>query len=296
MSTLAHKFTFPDLMFRIRAELIGLARDFWKNGGKKSAEEPESIINGRWKADCIRVQEKIWGPGNVLPLNKELKDRIILPLELTKDKNVLDLVAGLGGLARMMAADSGAHVTGLELEPVLAKRGKALSKAMGQTKLVEIKAYDPKTFVSSKKYECIVVREMFYRLNDKAAFLKTVLSSLQQGGRLSFADYCLDAKDGAKEQVAAWLKQEKGAAPVSMDDFSKVMETMGLDIQAKEDLTAVYLKEVMKQLATFALFIAKHPPAKETKGLVLQEIEKWAYRAAALQHGLKFCHFYAIKH
>lgn len=313
----------PDLMYRIRVNVIGIAQDFWKDGGRtgqastaptgkltklrkrilgklsddqQNANASEAIINGRWKADSIKVKEKIWGPGNVLPINEELRDKLVKPLGLTKGMSALDLVAGLGDLARRVATDYGTYVTGLESDPEIAERGMKISTGMGLAKHAEIEAYDPKSYKPTRHYDCIIMRELFFRVPDKAIFLKTVLSSLKENGQIAFTDYCLESKDRTNESVAAWLKRESGASPVAMEDLAKVLGKMGLDVRTHEDLTDLYLKEITKGLAKLAQFIAQHPPVQETKPLVLKEIEKWAHRAAALQHGLKFYRFYAIRH
>lgn len=312
----------PDVAMRVRAEVIGLAQDFWKDGSgtstaspKKTTERAKSVLSAagdetynheeleakeekqaRWKADRVRVKEKIWGNGNVMPINNELVDKLIKPFGLTKDISVLDLAAGLGGLARKIATDFGSYVTGMEADADIAARGMDQSVNLGLAKRAEIIAYDPKTFVPDRHYDCIIMRELFFRVKDKAHFFKTALSCMKNKGQVSMTDYCLETKDRSNEAVAAWLNHDEGASPVSMEDLTKVMGKMGFDVRTNEDLTEMYLHEILKRLALFAVFLKEHPPEESTKPLVLKEIEKWGLRASALQHGLKFYRFYALKH
>ncbi len=320
------KFIPSDFLFRARMEIIGIAQDFWKDGqprvkavtpakpekkrsitkailekvfSSKGYEESEAdeIRQGRWKADRVRVKEKLWGDGNVIPTNKALIDSLIMPFGLTKEMSALDLSAGLGGLARIMARDFRCYATGLEQDKEIAERGMAKSVNMGQQKHAEILHYDPETFEPSRHYDCIIMRDLLSHVRDKKRFIKAVVSSLKGGGgQLAMTDYVLDHGKHDIPAIKAWLDNEKSASPGTLDEMTKVLTHMGLDVRIGEDLTPAYLNEIMRRLGLFAAFLAKHPPEATTKPLVLKEIEFWATRAAALQQGLKFCRFYAIRH
>ena len=66
-------------------------------------------------------------------------------------------------------------------------------------------------------------------------------------------------------------------------------------MRVNEDMTPMYRHEILTNLAKFAAFLAHNHPDEETKPVVIQEIEIWGRRVAAMEHGLKFCRFYAMK-
>ncbi len=312
----------PDFLFRTRLEIIGLAQDFWKDGRppvkklkpnkplfksgvlknvfsspSKDVSGGDEVRQGRWKADRVRIKEKIWGDGNVVPVYKDLEDSLIKPFGLTKEMTVLDLSAGLGGLARTMALNFRCYVTGLEQDEEIAAIGMEKSVRLGQQKHAEILPFDPETFEPSRHYDCIVMRDLLSRIKDKRRFLKAVVASIKGGGgQFSMTDYVMENGAQNNESVKMWMAGEKGVAPGTHEDVVKVLTNIGLDIRVAEDLTPSYLKEIMRRLGDFVAFLTQYPPESSTKPLVLKEIEFWATRAAAMQQGLKFYRFHAIRY
>jgi cyclopropane fatty-acyl-phospholipid synthase-like methyltransferase len=313
-----------DFWPRMRIEILGLIEDFWqdpapaKNEKTKTQNAPSKPVFEKkkakkkadadqmssqpfvrtqkfWHADRFQVMEKIWGPGRTLPSNDELEKLIVAPLGPNKEMNVLDLAAGLGGLARRLATENKAYVTGLERNEVMARRGMALSVEEGKSKQVAIDPYNPAEFSSDKRYDCIIARELFYNIIGKEKFFQTVASSLKQHGVLVFTDYILDMKFRGNKAVAGWLSLEANALPYSLQDMIQAWTKLKFDVRLNEDLTDMYRHEIVKRLKNFADFLAKNPPDDDTKQNVFLETEKWARRAAALQEGLKFYRFEALK-
>jgi hypothetical protein len=310
LMTLFGNTSLPDFLYRARVEIIGLAEDFWKDGPgthnatakpprkffkktspkKQTPEEPQE----RWKADRVRVMEIVWGKGNILPFNKELAEKLIRPLGLRKEMTVLDMTAGIGGLARQLVTVFGVYAMGLEADAEIAQHGKAQAAAMNLARRADVEAYNPQTYVPQSQHERVIMRELLFRIPDITAVLKTVAACLAKDGQLSMMDYCLEA--AGREKVAAWLKSEEGVAPLPVAEVEKQLNTAGLTVVANEDVTDIYVREIQKRLSLLAVFLKEHPAEETTKGLVLTEIEKWGQRAAALQNGLKIYHIYALKH
>ncbi len=305
---------------RIRVTLVGLAQDFWKDTAQPSvqprakpvpvkqsspanapaASSPQPARRAAaskklWYADRPQVLEKMWGDGEALPGGKELVDLLLAPLGLNKEMNVLDLSAGLGGLARKMAEEFETYVTGLETDPALARRGMTLSVNAGKSKQASIEHYDPATFTPGRHYDCIIARELFYRVIGKNKFFKTIASALKARGHIVFTDYILDPKAIKNEAVTSWMAIEPEASPLSLGEMSQSWTGLGFDMRVNEDLTPMYKRDVLKGLARFAAFLTHNIPEEETKPLVLKEIDLWERRVAAMEHGLKFCRFHAIR-
>ena len=298
----------------LRAAIIGLAQDYWKDAPSKaslnrarlslretaqvaaSAHAAQARGSHLWHADSIQVKEKIWGAGRVLSGGNILTEKLVAPFGLNATKTVLDLAAGLGGQARSIVEDYGAYVMGMEQDHALAERGMAMSISAGKSKHAAIAAYDPAQFAVGKRYDCVISRELFYRVADKPKFFKTITASLKKPlGQLGFVDYVLEA--GAREHpaVKAWMEFEKGADPMPIALMGQVWEKLGFDLRVTEDRTTKYRTGIVQDLAAFATFLAQHPPDDETKPLVTQEVELWAHRVAAMENGLKFYRFYAIR-
>jgi len=248
-----------------------------------------------WHADLPFIMEKIWGPGQVLPSSIAMMNLLVAPFGLNKEMSILDLSAGLGGMARKLAVEFHTYVTGLETDPMLAQRGMAISNEQGKSKQASIKAYNPAEFVSSRHYDCIVACELFYRVPGKEKFFKAIAAALKSRGQIAFTDYILDPAPTQDAAVRSWLERE-AVTPMSMKDMTKAWARLGFDVRVSEDQTAVYRRDLVQGMAEFAGFLADNPPDEMTKPLILQEMGRWALREAALGHGLKLCRFYAIKY
>lgn len=322
-------------LLRLQVAMKGLFRDFWKDADysewpswlqkalpfkkpvvrtqpvTKSSEQTsdageatgtaskEKAASGpkEWIADRVQVMEAIWGEGHVLPGGEDYIRDISAPLGINKDMSLLDLGAGLGGLARFLAIKYETYVTGMEIDNMLATRGMVMSIAAGKSKQASVITYDPANFTATRKYDCIFAREVFYRVIGKEKFFKAVDASLKTGGgQLIFTDYILDPKGRENPAVTRWLAMERNAAPLSMIETIKLWKGMGYDLRVAEDQTQEYRDMIIVGLKDLMEFLKTNIPSPETKKIVLLEIDRWSRRLEALKNGLRYCRFYALKY
>lgn len=302
-------------LFKIRVAMTGLAQDIWHDGNdypdflsflnqpkassvavqtKVAAAQPAQPKG--WKADRIKILEKMWGSGRVIPGSQDYWVNLTAPLGLTSEMSVLDLSSGIGGLPRYIAEEYGAYVTGLESDPLFAARGMILSIAAGKSKHASVTPYDPTVYTASRKYDCILARELFFRVIGKEDFFKAVDESLKNGGgQLVFTDFLLDAADRERPAIKSWLESEENASPLSSIEMIKMWKTKGYDVRVSEDQTEEYKIFIIKGLASFVQFLSEHKPDPESKINIIEIIEIWAKRYMALKEGLKYHRIYAIK-
>ena len=304
---------------RLRIEVAGIIEDFWKDPQlsvtrpakiatpaarsffAKDKKEPQATAGipfqgpQRWHADHFQVMEKIWGAGHILPSSDDLLKKLLAPLGAKKDIKVLDLSAGLGGLGRKLATELDATVAGLETDATTVLRGKSLTLEAKLSKQVSLEVYDPATFSSQQLYDAVIARELFYRVIGKEKFFKTIVSSMKSKSVVTFTDCILETSARNSPNITAWLAYEKNVTPLSLDDMTKEWSKFGLDVRASEDITALYLRDIVMGLKNLAVFLAQNPPDETTRPFVLREIDKWARRAAALKQGLKIYRFEALK-
>jgi len=306
-----------------RIEIIGIFQDFWKDApaaGKKPekpvqaapqarvAEEKNVKTGGakipatarpaplpRWHADRFQIMEKIWGEGRHLPSPEELEQELTAHLGLNENTFLLDLSAGLGGLARDLCGQLKTAVAGLETDAIMARRAMSLTLEAGKDKKVNIETYDPANFSAARKYDAIVARELFYRVIGKEKFFQAINLGLKQHGYLAFTDYIMEKNARDEKAVAAWIKHEPNALPLSLREMTDEWLKLKYDVRISEDITEIYRREISERLKDFAAFLAKNPPDNDTRALVLQETESWARRAEAMRQGLKVYRFEMIK-
>ena len=301
---------FKPMALRALAEIIGWAQDFWHDpppqpkAPVKSARvtskpaaadsQPERIVLNSWNADRPQILEKIWGEGEIAPGGEYLNKLLVTPLGLQPDNSVLDLAAGLGNLPRMLAAKFNVYVTGLEPDPQLAVRGMELSVRAGKAKHASISPYDLPSFTADRAYDCVIARELFYRVPNKQAFFAELAKTVKLKGHLVFTDFVLNPEARNLTAILEWLGFEAGAAPLAEPEIIVHLKQHGFDVRVSDDQTKFYQQEILHGLANFAQFLKRHQLDDATRVLVRGEIELWARRAAAFASGLQLMRFHAL--
>lgn len=249
-----------------------------------------------WQTTRPELLETIWGKGWHLPLGVAMTDVLVRATGLTKEMSVLDLSAGLGGMARKIAEEYKTYVTGLEPDAALAGYATHESKRLKMTRTVSIAAYDPETYVPEKRYDCVLARELFFRIQDRPRFIKAVAASLKNYGQVSWTDFLAESDVCDHPAVAAWRAHELGGrAPMALQEVTDLWQTLNYDLRVAEDRTDKYMQGILSGLGGFVRFFQGRKIAETAKPVVLAEIELWARRAAALQRGVRLYRFYALK-
>lgn len=249
-----------------------------------------------WTALPGEISEKMWGVGSVTPLDEIITEAMVQPLGLNKDMSVLDLSSGLGGRLRQMVDAMGIYITGLEPDPQIAARGMEMSVRAGKKKHAEINAYNPDTFNLTKKYDCILARETFYRVTDRAKFFAALAACSKPGAQIAYTDYIVNPEHREQPAILAWQKFEAGAHPLSLVESAEAWAKVGYTIRVHEDLTDIYKKEVMAGMMRLTSFLASGiNPDAATKKQILKRVETWVRRVSAIDQGMRFYRFYGSR-
>src|SRR5690606_21682590 len=110
---------------------IAVARDYYD-----SAEADDFYANV-WGGEDIHIG-LYDATDDIRTASRLTVDRIIEKLGPLAGKRVIDLGAGYGGAARVLAGEHGAHVTCLNLSPVEIERNRALTAAAGPAQRVTV--------------------------------------------------------------------------------------------------------------------------------------------------------------
>lgn len=249
-----------------------------------------------WSATRIGVVEKLWGSGFTSPGGDDYIPELVKPLGLNPAMSVLDLAAGLGGAARRMAAQYGCWVTGLEPSPVLAKEGMERSIKAGMAKQATITHYDPENFRHPKRFDCIFSKEAFFSIKDRESLNDGIEMSLKPRGQLLFTDYVFEKDEPRSPAVKEWLAKEPlEPFPLTVAKTVNSLQQRNLDIRITEDVTDAHRVLILAAIQSLTEFLEKHSMDHETKLAVVEEVELWARRVAALQGGLRMYRFFALK-
>lgn len=111
-------------------------------------------------------------------------------LGLADGQQVLDVGAGLGGPARLMADTAGCSVTAIELQPDLFEISRMLTEKCGLSEKVthlngDVLAQD----FSGEGFDAAVSWLVFLHIADRATLFSVLHAALRPGGRFYFEDY-----------------------------------------------------------------------------------------------------------
>lgn len=297
---------------RAKRLVLGLAHDFWHDGTEnpfKRKTKPVSITRpihvsrqarleaeSLWHAAPGEILEKMWGDRFLAVADMFLVDALVAPLNLTKNMSVLDLSAGLGERLRRIVKTFGADVTGLESDKAIALRGVEMAMRENSSTPIALSPYEVENFSSTKKYDCVLARELFYHVADKDKFFAAIGEATNGKAQISFTDYIVNPENAEAPAVKNWLNYERGAVPLSLVGMAEAWGKAGFMISVHDDQTELYRKELLLGLHRLALFLKNGPkPDAETKKQIQHLMELWAHRAAALDQGMKFYCFYGAK-
>jgi len=188
----------------------------------------------------IRLAQLLWGDGFLWPGGEDHIVDLIEPLHLRRGDLVVDLAAGLGGPARVMAKTRGAWVTGLERDSELARRGMLLSEAAGLGQRAPIlSASVGDVELETGAFDAVFARFATYDVEEKERLLRVAIGALNPTGRLLLVDFVQvgEAEPGwagfGETKATLWSRDQYsdcltglGAAPEFVVDLGEVYRTM----------------------------------------------------------------------
>ena len=166
---------------------------------RRSAPTPDPAAANGAEAplDSVTARQWLWGEGFVVPGGAEQVLALVEPLRLGPGMSVLDVSAGIGGAARMLAETFRIEASGLERDPELAEIGMALSAARRLARRAPVTLYDPESFdLPAARYDCVIAREATYALREKERFLRVLMQGLRPEGVLVATEFVLDPLAG----------------------------------------------------------------------------------------------------
>jgi len=270
--------------------------------GQESAQVGSELLDkhGRpyWKAERIKVAETLWGEDFSSPGGIEHTTYLVKPFGINSSMSILDLSAGLGGVARTIAQEYKAWVTGMEASPALAEIANERSTKKGMAKNAPIMAYDPEHLDLTRRYDGIFAKEAFFTVGNKDKLLDAIVKGMKPGGQFLFTDYCVEKEsDLSLPALQAWAGREPITPHLwSVPHFVTALSARKLDVRTNEDITHLQKHLILQALGHFLQHLEAHTMDTPTKLAVLDEVEMWAHRMAAMDQGLKVYRFYCMKH
>jgi hypothetical protein len=250
---------------------------------------------GRWPPERIRLYDKLFDHGIMIPGGHEYALELAKPLALDETLSCVEIGAKLGGVGRLLADRLGVWVTALEKDGELALLGMERSVQAGVQKKVPVQAFDPELPDLRKSYYNVVYSfgELF-KIPEKDAFMMALAETLREQGQLLLTDYVL-TRDLDANELAAWSKHEdEELSPWTAQEYKSQLGKLKFDIRIAKDETDVHLTHIKTAWMTLLSDIQKSGLDPDMMDYMVSEMEMWMNRVKMLENGsLAFYRFYA---
>lgn len=149
----------------------------------------ETLDEDEYNDNVIAMLELVWGEGFLSPGGPEAMREVVKGLEL-KDKLVLDIGCGLGGIDVLLARDYGARVIGLDVEQGVVQRARKRANDLGLRDRIEIRLYEPGPLpLEDASVDVVFGKDSWIHVQDKQRFFGEAFRVLKPGGTLAAGDW-----------------------------------------------------------------------------------------------------------
>jgi SAM-dependent methyltransferase len=162
---------------------------------------------------------------------------------VARGERVLDVGAGIGGPARVLAARYGASVTALDATPRFCRASEALTRGAGLTGAVEVVCADALELpFPDASFDLAWTQAVGQNVADKARFMGELARVVRPGGRVALFELAA-GPGGPVELPVPWADRPEQSALVPAAELRRLVERAGFDVtvwqQGKEVFDAV---------------------------------------------------------
>ena len=255
-----------------------------KRAAAAAADADAAPTTAGWPSARLALVQQLFGQGMHTPGGAEAVAGLVALLELKPDSAVLEVGAGLGGVARAVVA-TGATIQAFEMDTALVIAANAVSAELDPARPVEIRqgTYD-KLKMPAGTLDAIIAREALLAWPDKSKLLGQFRKLLKPGGKLVFSDWARTGEP-TNPTLSIWSMHEP-AEPhlMSVDELKAELEDLGFAVEM-EDLSAQYRQWVTSAFAAHAERLVRNPPDQRAQAWAISETEFWTRRISLLQTG-----------
>lgn len=244
-----------------------------------------------WDEETIDIAQYIWGKGFCGPGGPEYIVSLSKLLALSPEMSMLQIGAGLGGPARVLADRFGVWITGYEESSNMVEKGNKLSKMSGMEKKAALEHYDPEELESfDRKFDRALSKEALFTIQDKNNIIANIEDKLKPGGLFLMTEYVLGsdavvARDSYKE----WVVGERyHPHPVLSDELVELVKNNRLQVRVSEDISMQYVEMINQAWSgadEVAAKLARQDDGTQKIQTLMREAEFWTRRKKLLESG-----------
>lgn len=170
-----------------------------------------------------------------------------------KGDHVLDLGAGLGGTARVLAADFGCRVEAVDCSPELTETARELTRWTGQTERVGHRCEEITGLESIGEFDIAMLQHVDMQVADKGALYRAATRNLGRGARIVWHDW-LAGSQGPPRYPVPWSTDGRLSHPATSASFEAALKDAGLELTRFEEMarpTVDWLTATIYRMDTF---------------------------------------------
>jgi cyclopropane fatty-acyl-phospholipid synthase-like methyltransferase len=185
--------------------------------------------------------------------------------DLKKGMRVLDLGCGVGGPARMLAAEFGCVVTGIDLVEEYCRAAIMITEQIGLSQMVAFQQGDMTDLAFDDcSFDAVWTLHTIMNIEDKAGLFDSVLRILKPGGLYALYEICAGSNSPPYFPVP-WAADESMSFLLSPDDLrASFKETGFLELQWR-DVSEASVKWFQNIARARKMFGAGEPEKKESR-------------------------------
>lgn len=162
-------------------------------------------------------------------------NELLNQLNINESDRVLDLGSGIGGLARVIAAEYGASVVGVDLTPEYVGAATEISSWVGLGGLIEFEVGSATDLrFDDESFDVATLLHVGMNIEDKAALFAEVFRTLRSGGRFGIYDN-MWIGDRTLEYPVPWAADESTSFVEDSAAYSAAAEAAGFEVAGIHD-------------------------------------------------------------
>jgi len=206
---------------------------------------------------------------------------LALAAAVTATSTIVDIGCGLGGSARVLAAEFGCHVIGIERDIARCRDARQLTTLVKLDHLVSIHQEDALVAdVALRDVDVLWGQGAWIHFPSPADFLARWVPALAVGGRVALADVFLTRcpANGDEQALVAALDDSWGAHLTTVDEWRGALETQGCRVTHQRDVT----QQAVADFSSLLTVSASWPEGTATDA----ERQSWAHALEAFARGV----------
>jgi SAM-dependent methyltransferase len=157
--------------------------------------------------------------------------------QISARDRVLDAGTGIGGTARLIAAERGARVTAVDLSPEYCEVAQWLDDAVGLGDMIEVRVADVTELpFDAGSFDVVVSQHVQMNIADKQRLYAEARRVLKPGGRLAIWDVTAGSA-GPLHLPVPWASSPEQSHLVTPERLAELLRETGFDTAHWNDLT-----------------------------------------------------------